>query len=144
MRGDRTLRQTISSSSERFRRRARIGQFVNGSPTTLSVLKNLGDELVDLHGPHDHQSLLSPEKQLELARYFAGAGECSTDEGEVFQRCSHSLAEHATLNTAETAREQEFDLLRHQVGEIRAANRYERRKKLKSKAAIIWPATAND
>src|SRR5207249_10642233 len=41
-------------------------QFINGSPTTLSILKTLGDELVDLHGPHDHQSLLSPEKQLEL------------------------------------------------------------------------------
>ena len=34
-------------------------QFVNGSPTTLAVLKQLGDLLVDLHGPHDHQSLLS-------------------------------------------------------------------------------------
>src|SRR4051812_39067686 len=32
-------------------------QFVNGSPTTLSVLKEIGDGLVDLHGPHDHQSL---------------------------------------------------------------------------------------
>ena len=41
-------------------------QFINGSPATLAVLKNLGDELVDLHGPHDHQSLLSPEKQLGL------------------------------------------------------------------------------
>nr|MDQ2659797.1 AAA family ATPase [Verrucomicrobiota bacterium] len=29
-------------------------QFINGSPTTLAVLKSLGDELVDLHGPHDH------------------------------------------------------------------------------------------
>jgi DNA repair protein RecN (Recombination protein N) len=36
-------------------------QFINSSPTTLSILKNLGDDLVDLHGPHDHQSLLSPE-----------------------------------------------------------------------------------
>ena len=43
-------------------------QFINGSPTTLAVLKNLGDELVDLHGPHDHQSLLSPETQLSLDR----------------------------------------------------------------------------
>ena len=35
-------------------------QFINGSPTTLAHLKELGDDLVDLHGPHDHQSLLSP------------------------------------------------------------------------------------
>src|SRR5437016_2386131 len=32
-------------------------QFVNGSPATLALLKTVGDELVDLHGPHDHQSL---------------------------------------------------------------------------------------
>src|SRR5947199_8402875 len=41
-------------------------QFLNGSPVTLALLKDLGDELVDLHGPHDHQSLLSPERQLAL------------------------------------------------------------------------------
>src|SRR6202051_2452283 len=50
-------------------------QFINGSPTTLSILKNLGDELVDLHGPHDHQSLLSPDKQLALLDGFAHAEE---------------------------------------------------------------------
>ena len=48
-------------------------QFANASPTTLAVLKTLGDLLVDLHGPHDHQSLLSNEKQLDLLDAFAGA-----------------------------------------------------------------------
>jgi DNA repair protein RecN (Recombination protein N) len=48
-------------------------QFINGSPATLAVLKNLGDELVDLHGPHDHQSLLSPDRQLALLDGFAHA-----------------------------------------------------------------------
>src|SRR5205085_6569375 len=48
-------------------------QFVNGSHTTLSVLKQLGDGLVDLHGPHDHQSLLSSDKQLQLLDSYARA-----------------------------------------------------------------------
>ncbi len=48
-------------------------QFVNGSPTTLAVLKQLGDLLVDLHGPHDHQSLLSAERQLDLLDAFSRA-----------------------------------------------------------------------
>ena len=48
-------------------------QFINGSPTTLAVLAQLGDGLVDLHGPHDHQSLLSNERQLDLLDAFAGA-----------------------------------------------------------------------
>lgn len=97
-------------------------QFINGSPTTLSILKNLGDELVDLHGPHDHQSLLSPEKQLGLLDSFARAQEQLDEYRKHYRQLQTLLAEHAALNTAETAREQELDLLRHQSNEITAAN----------------------
>jgi DNA repair protein RecN (Recombination protein N) len=97
-------------------------QFINGSPTTLSVLKNLGDELVDLHGPHDHQSLLSPEKQLSLLDSFARAEEQLEDHRKHYRQLQTVLAEHAALNIVETAREQELDLLRHQINEIKSAN----------------------
>ncbi len=97
-------------------------QFINGSPTTLAILKNLGDELVDLHGPHDHQSLLSPEKQLALLDAFAHAAKARDAYREHFFQLQRLQAEFDTLNTAETAREQELDLLRHQVAEITAAN----------------------
>jgi DNA repair protein RecN (Recombination protein N) len=97
-------------------------QFINGSPTTLSILKNLGDQLVDLHGPHDHQSLLSPETQLSLLDSFARAEEQLDDYQKRYRQLQTLLAEHAALNTAETAREQELDLLRHQVAEITSAN----------------------
>ena len=97
-------------------------QFINGSPTTLANLKELGDDLVDLHGPHDHQSLLSPERQLDLLDAFANAGEAREKFGNIFRQARALEAEHAALNTAETAREQELDLLRHQVKEITSAN----------------------
>jgi DNA repair protein RecN (Recombination protein N) len=97
-------------------------QFINGSPTTLSILKNLGDELVDLHGPHDHQSLLSPDKQLELLDSFARARDQLEEYREHYRQLQTLSAEHATLNTVETAREQELDLLRHQINEINSAN----------------------
>ena len=97
-------------------------QFINGSPTTLSILKNLGDDLVDLHGPHDHQSLLSPETQLGLLDSFARAREQLDEYRKHYRQLQTLLAEHAALNTAETAREQELDLLRHQTNEIKSAN----------------------
>ena len=97
-------------------------QFINASPTTLSILKNLGDELVDLHGPHDHQSLLSPETQLGLLDSFARAQEQLDEYRKHYRQLQALIAEHAALNTAETAREQELDLLRHQTNEIRSAN----------------------
>src|SRR5947199_1085444 len=96
-------------------------QFINGSPTTLAVLKQLGDELVDLHGPHDHQSLLSPEKQLQLLDSYARAEDVLHDYRDNFSRLQLLLHEHAALDTAETAREQELHLLQHQIGEIEAA-----------------------
>ena len=97
-------------------------QFINSSPTTLSALKNLGDELVDLHGPHDHQSLLSPETQLTLLDSFARAEERLAEYRNHYRQLQTLLAEHSALNTAETAREQELDLLRHQINEIKSAN----------------------
>src|SRR5216117_2187152 len=112
---DLILKRTLSSTGTNR-------QFVNGSPTTLAVLKNLGDELVDLHGPHDHQSLLSPETQLSLLDSFARA-EAPLDEYQKhYRRLQTLLADYAALNTAETAREQELDLLRHQTNEIKSAN----------------------
>jgi DNA repair protein RecN (Recombination protein N) len=96
-------------------------QFINGSPTTLSVLKQLGDGLIDLHGPHDHQSLLSPEKQLELLDSYAHADLALTEYRQNFDRLQSLLSEHAALNTAETAREQETHLLQHQIAEIQGA-----------------------
>jgi DNA repair protein RecN (Recombination protein N) len=97
-------------------------QFINGSPTTLANLKELGDDLVDLHGPHDHQSLLSPDRQLDLLDAFAAAGDAREKFGKIFRQLRTLEAEHAALNTAETAREQELDLLRHQVNEIASAD----------------------
>ena len=47
-------------------------QFLNGSAVTLGVLKELGDRLVDLHGPHDHQTLLSTSAQRSALDGYAG------------------------------------------------------------------------
>src|SRR5436305_4596077 len=112
---DLILKRTLSSTGTNR-------QFINGSPTTLSVLKKLGDELVDLHGPHDHQSLLSPETQLRLLDSFARAEQQLKEYRTHYRQLQTLLAEHAALDTAETAREQELDLLRHQIAEIKSAN----------------------
>ena len=45
-------------------------QFINGSPATLAQLAAVGEWLVDIHGPHDHQSLLHPARQLAILDAF--------------------------------------------------------------------------
>ncbi|HEU0208771.1 MAG TPA: DNA repair protein RecN [Candidatus Udaeobacter sp.] len=112
---DLILKRTLSSTGTNR-------QFINGSPTTLSILKTLGDQLVDLHGPHDHQSLLSPETQLSLLDSFARTQEQLDEYQKYYRQLQKALAEYAALNTAETARAQELELLRHQIAEIKSAN----------------------
>ena len=112
---DLILKRTLSSTGTNR-------QFINGSLTTLSILKNLGDELVDLHGPHDHQSLLSPKTQLSLLDSFTRVEAQLGEYRKNYRQLQTLLAEQAALNTAETAREQELDLLRHQITEIKSAN----------------------
>src|ERR1700737_3635450 len=84
-------------------------QFINGSPPTLLILKNIGDALVDLHGPHDHQSLLSPDKQLDLLDSFARAEGQLEEYRKHFRQLQTLTPEHAALNPAETARDRSTD-----------------------------------
>ena len=96
-------------------------QFINASPTTAAVLAALGDTLVDLHGPHDHQSLLSVETQRDLLDAFAGSGPLRHEYEGLHRDLNALAAEHEALSTSETALERELDLLRHQAHEIEAA-----------------------
>jgi DNA repair protein RecN (Recombination protein N) len=96
-------------------------QFINCSATTLAVLKSLGDSLVDLHGPHDHQSLLDGARQLALLDSFAGNQPPREKFTAAFRQLTRLQSEHAELSTSEASLERELDLLRHQVHEIEAA-----------------------
>lgn len=96
-------------------------QFINNSPATLSSLKEIGAHLVDLHGPHDHQSLLSRDRQRAMLDAYAGAGVTVASHAEAFAGWRARRREFEELAAAEEATEAELDLLRHQVGEIEAA-----------------------
>lgn len=96
-------------------------QFVNGSPCTLALLRQIGDRLIDLHGPHDHQSLFSREAQTRLLDAFGGSE--STLAGYRAARSGWlSLErEQAGSEASSQAREREIALLTHQTEEIEAA-----------------------
>ncbi|HEU5040117.1 MAG TPA: DNA repair protein RecN [Gemmatimonadales bacterium] len=95
--------------------------WVNGSPTTASVLAQLGALLVDLHGQHDTQSLLRPEAQRDILDAFAHA----EAERDAVAEAHAALAALRAEETALAARRDEVrrraDYLRHVVAEIDAA-----------------------
>src|SRR5437762_5031196 len=90
-------------------------QFVNGSPTTLAALGTIGEWLVDIHGPHEHQSLLHAAKQLAILDAFGGL-QAEREAFADFVRCRAAIEEEkAALIVDEKTYAQQLDLLRFQV-----------------------------
>jgi DNA repair protein RecN (Recombination protein N) len=110
---DLIIRRVIGQTSTR--------QFVNDSPVTLGLLKKLGEHLVDLHGPHDHQSLLSTDRQMAMLDAYAGSDLLIQQYRQQWQLWKHKLAEWEDLRNAEAVSTREMELLRHQVEEINHA-----------------------
>ncbi len=96
-------------------------QFINCAPATLHVLKALGQFLVDLHGPHEHQSLNSRDRQLAMLDAAAGAGSAVAAYEKSYCQWRETAAELEELSTSERATGQELELLRFQVDEIDTA-----------------------
>ena len=93
-------------------------QFVNGSPCTLAVLKALGDRLVDLHGPHDHQSLFSREAQTRVLDAYAGAAEVAVAFGAAHRESKRLVEEIARVRALEQDAALRRDMLAHAAKEI--------------------------
>ncbi len=96
-------------------------QFINGSPTTLAILATLGEWLVDIHGPHEHQSLLHPARQLAILDAFGGLDAEREAFAELVRRHAALEAEKVALVVDEKTYAQQLDLLRFQAQEIAAA-----------------------
>jgi len=96
-------------------------QFVNGSPCTLALLRSLGVQLVDLHGPHDHQSLFSRDQQTRLLDSFAEADTLRSEVSEARRHLATLEREHREIHENEQAALREIDLLTHQTAEISSA-----------------------
>ncbi len=97
-------------------------QFINGSPATLNVLAELGEHLVDMHGPHDHQSLLQTSRQLEILDAFGKLEETRAVYQNLLKQRLSLLEEKSSLIIDEKSYAQQLDLLTFQVKEIESAN----------------------
>ena len=96
-------------------------QFVNGSQTNLSVLASIGEWLVDIHGPHDHQSLLKAARQLEILDAYGGLEEQRGEFAALVDQRAVLATQKTELIVDEDAYARELDLLRFQVDEIESA-----------------------
>jgi len=94
--------------------------FINGKPTPVAMLRELGEMLVDLHGQHEHQSLLKRESQAQLVDNFADNGSLLKQVSEAFKYWQSLQVEFKRLSRAKSERDSRLDLLRYQVQELEA------------------------
>lgn len=96
---------------------------VNGSTVTVSMLKEIAEDLIDIYGQHEHQSLLNPSRHIRLLDRFCGAG--FGDAMEEYKASFYALKEIEkqleALMGDESQREQRMDILSFQKDEIEAA-----------------------
>ncbi len=97
---------------------------VNGSMVTLAALKSLMDRIVDLHGQHEHQSLLYPANHIHFLDGF-GKDKIAPLQQKIEREYRALKEKQRSLNEIggdDAQRERTMDLLRFQVQEIEACN----------------------
>jgi len=96
---------------------------INGRPVNVSVMKELGSLLVEIHGQHEHQALLDESSHLDLVDAFGGQEVLAVREEyrQVWTELNRYQQELAGLHGDQRERERLLDLLQYQVDEIEAA-----------------------
>ena len=96
---------------------------INGSTVTVGMLKEIAEDMIDIYGQHEHQSLLNPVKHIRLLDRFCGAGfgEAMEEYKNSRQRLKYLEKQLTILIGDESQREQRMDMLLFQKEEIEAA-----------------------
>jgi DNA repair protein RecN (Recombination protein N) len=94
---------------------------LNGQPITLSMLKQVSEHLVDVHGQHDHQYLLKPANQLDVVDQFGNLFDLRSRYHAVYTQLQAAQAKLKDLSTNGDLRRQQLELYRFQANEIDGA-----------------------
>jgi DNA repair protein RecN (Recombination protein N) len=109
--GECVLRRVIGAEG-------RSRAWINGAPTTLQTLRELGERLVDIHGQHEHQSLGRPATQRSILDARLPDATLARAVTEAWQAWRLAVDERERLEGAGRDREQRLDLLRYQLREL--------------------------
>ena len=96
--------------------------FVNDSPTQLALLKEIGDLLVDLHGQHEHQSLLRTGTHIDLLDDFGGLHGLVREYREQYDALNALFGSLDELMEKESQLKEKRDLYEFQLKEIDAVS----------------------
>ena len=96
--------------------------FINGRPVPIQMLRDLGERLVDIHGQHEHQSLLRRDAQRQLLDDYAGLSDAVDLVSRHYQQVRSLQERIDALNRDAADHGTRLELLRHHVKELEALN----------------------
>jgi DNA repair protein RecN (Recombination protein N) len=95
--------------------------FINNSAAALNFLEKTGKILIDIHGQHEHQSLLLGEIHIDLLDAYAGVLKQREDAGSLYSRLSSLDAEIQKLAALEAEKQERLDTINYRINEIEQA-----------------------
>ena len=94
---------------------------VNGEPVTAAVLRRIGAVLLNIHGQHDNQALLAPQKHVDFIDAVAENVALRAEYRQAYQGFRALLKQQEALRMDETEKAQRLDMLQHQIAELEDA-----------------------
>ena len=115
--------QALDAGGECILRRVLVREgnsraFINGSPAALKSIQSLGEQLVDIHGQHAHQSLLRTDHQRELLDDYAGTRKLRDSVAGLFHEWHQAVTDRERVYKTAAERRARFELLRFQIDEL--------------------------
>lgn len=92
--------------------------WINNRLVPLSVLKEAGAYLIDIHGQYDHQRLLDSASHLDILDRLAKVDLLKEDYQELYEKYARLMKEQGELAALEEHKERELDVLKYQIDEI--------------------------
>lgn len=92
--------------------------WINGQPCSVQLLKKLGSHLIDIHGQHEHQSLLQRDSHLRLLDAFAQLEDQVSTQQQLFKDWQQCRRQLETLKNQDDQQQARIELLRYQVEEL--------------------------
>ena len=97
---------------------------IGGRPATVSILREVAQSLINIHGQHDNQSLLMPEQHLGYIDQFGKTNRLLLSYRTEYAYFTELQRKLRQLQVNEQEKEQKIDLLTYQINEITAAGLY--------------------
>jgi len=108
--------------SRRFSRNGKNTILINGCHITVSILRQIGEKLVDMHGQHENQALLRPEAYLAMLDALDGKARVTLEQyRKIYDTWMALLKELSVLERSSRERAQRLDMLNWQTQEIATA-----------------------